>query len=82
MELRSKSRRAKLWHEVKHKKPPKKNTEKRTRGDRITWTTKFKPTELAEIDAVIKLRGKTRAGFIRWAVGKFKEENNFDITSK
>ncbi len=23
------------------------------KGDRTTWTTKFKPTELAEIDAVI-----------------------------
>ncbi len=52
------------------------------KGDRTTWTTKFKPTELAEIDAVIKSSGKSRAVFIRWAVGKFKEENNFDIASK
>ena len=45
------------------------------KGDLVTWATKFKPAELAEIDAVIKSSGKTRAGFIRWAVGKFKEEN-------
>lgn len=44
------------------------------KGDFITWTTKFKPAEAAEIDAVIKLSGKTRAEFIRWAVEKFKEE--------
>ena len=44
------------------------------KGDFITWTTKFKPAEAAEIDAVIKSSGKTRAEFIRWAVQKFKEE--------
>ncbi len=44
------------------------------KGDFITWTTKFKPAEAAEIDAVIKSSGKTRAEFIRWAVEKFKEE--------
>jgi hypothetical protein len=44
------------------------------KGDFITWTTKFKPAEAAEIDAVIKSSGKSRAEFIRWAVEKFKEE--------
>lgn len=44
------------------------------KGDFVTWTTKFKPAEAAEIDAVIKSSGKTRAEFIRWAVEKFKEE--------
>ena len=44
------------------------------KGDRTTWTTKFKPTELAEIDAVIKSSGKSRAGFIRWAVENSKKK--------
>lgn len=44
--------------------------------DFVTWTTKFRTEEAETIDAVIKLSGMTKAEFIRWAVNKYKEENN------
>lgn len=43
------------------------------KGDFITWTTKFRPAEAAEIDAVIKSSGKTRAEFLRWAVKELQD---------
>ncbi|MBQ6728384.1 MAG: ribbon-helix-helix protein, CopG family [Clostridia bacterium] len=45
------------------------------KGDFITWTTKFKTAEAAEIDAVIKSSGMTRAEFIRRAVEEYKAKN-------
>jgi hypothetical protein len=44
------------------------------KGESVTWTTKFKTAEAAEIDAVIKSSGKSRAEFIRWAVDKYKNQ--------
>lgn len=44
------------------------------KGNFITWTTKFKPVEAAEIDEIIKQSGMSRADFIRWAVVKYKEQ--------
>lgn len=44
------------------------------KGDFITWTTKFKPAEAAEIDAIIKSSGMTRAEFIRRAVEEYKNK--------
>jgi hypothetical protein len=44
------------------------------KGESVTWTTKFKTAEAAEIDAVIKSSGMSRAEFIRWAVDKYKNQ--------
>lgn len=44
------------------------------KGDFITWTTKFRTAEAAEIDAVIKQSGMSRAEFIRWAVEQYKNK--------
>lgn len=44
------------------------------KGESVTWTTKFKTAEAAEIDAVIKSSGMTRAEFIRWAVKEYKNK--------
>lgn len=44
------------------------------KGNFITWTTKFKLAEAAEIDAIIKQSGMSRADFIRWAAAKYKEQ--------
>ena len=44
------------------------------RRDFITWTTKFKPAEAAEIDEIIKNAGMSRADFIRWAVEQNKNK--------
>lgn len=44
------------------------------KGNFTTWTTKFKPAEADEIDAVIKSSGMTRAEFIRWAVEQYKNK--------
>lgn len=44
------------------------------KGEFVTWTTKFKPSEAAEIDAIIKASGMTRADFIRWAAEKYKNQ--------
>lgn len=43
------------------------------KGEFITWTTKLKPAEAAEIDAVIKANNMSRADFLRWAADKIKE---------
>lgn len=44
------------------------------KGESVTWTTKFKTAEAAEIDAVIKSSGMSRAEFILWAVDKYKNQ--------
>lgn len=44
------------------------------KGESVTWTTIFKTAEAAEIDAVIKSSGMSRAEFIRWAVDKYKNQ--------
>lgn len=44
------------------------------KGESVTWTTKFKTAEAAEIDAVIKSSGMSRAEFVRWAVDKYKNQ--------
>lgn len=44
------------------------------KGDFITWTTKFKPAEAAEIDEIIKTAGISRADFIRWAAAQYKQQ--------
>ena len=44
------------------------------KGESVTWTTKFKTAEAAEIDAVIKSSGMSRAEVIRWAVDKYKNQ--------
>lgn len=43
------------------------------KGEFITWTTKLKHAEAAEIDAVIKANNMSRADFLRWAADKIKE---------
>lgn len=44
------------------------------KGESVTWTTKFKTAAAAEIDAVIKSSGMSRAEFVRWAVDKYKNQ--------
>ena len=44
------------------------------KGELQKWGTSFKPAEIAEIDAIIKQSGMSRADLIRWAVSKFKEQ--------
>ncbi len=46
------------------------------KGESVTWTTKFKTTEAAEIDAIIKQSGMSKAEFIRWAVKELQKKNN------
>lgn len=43
------------------------------KGEFITWTTKLKPAEAAEIDAIIKANNMSRADFLRWAVGELEK---------
>lgn len=42
------------------------------KGEELSWGTKFKPAEIAEIDAVIKQSGMSRAEFVRWAVKEYQ----------
>lgn len=44
------------------------------KNDFVTWTTCFRPDEVAEIDEVIKSSGMSRADFIRWAVKQYKSQ--------
>lgn len=44
--------------------------------DFVTWTTKFRTEEAEEIDGVIKSSGMSKAEFIRWAVGVYKEKTS------
>ena len=40
------------------------------------FAVNFMANEYEEVEAVIKSSGMTKAEFIRWAVNKYKEENN------
>lgn len=44
------------------------------KNDMKKWATWFKPEEAAEIDAIIKQSGMSKADFIRWAIEKYKEQ--------
>ncbi len=50
------------------------------RGESVTWTTKFKTAEAAEINAIIKRSGMNKAEFIRWAVKELQKKNNIEET--
>ena len=43
------------------------------KGEFITWTTKVKPQEAAEIDEIAHANGMSRADLIRWAAEELKK---------
>lgn len=44
------------------------------KGVDISWGTRLKPAEAAELDAIIEQSGMSRADFLRWAAAKYKEK--------
>lgn len=45
------------------------------KGIDVSWGTRIKPAEAAEIDAAINQHGfKSRADFLRWAVEQLKRQ--------
>lgn len=48
------------------------------KNDSVKWATWLKPTEAAEINAIIKNSGMNKAEFLRWAVSELQKTQSQD----
>lgn len=44
--------------------------------DTVKWSTRLKPDEAAEYDALLKQHGMSRAAFVRWAIVELRKRES------